>query len=265
MSEVSFGAGATPVETSAPETATETQAPQSQSTAVARPLGGDYVPCFRDIILPSVQIAHPVGDIGKTHPHGSIVFNNRVRLYVPPEIDVAAGKIIRPATPPAVVTFLGFETPQFVEKVAGGARGLALKTEQAVTAAGGTLDYNEWQLKKASGMKYFNTSSRALVAIERPESAPDDDTVFVHEVNGKKYTLGFWTFKAGAYTAVCKRVVFAAKLSGCLQKGYPSFSFQLSTKLNSFDGGNSAWMPVAVPCKASTPEFLAFVKEVLQG
>lgn len=266
MSEVSFGPGSTPVETPAPETAQE-QSPttQSQSTAVARPLQGDFVPAFRDVILPSVQIAHPVGEIGKTHPHGSIVFNNRVRLYVPPDVDIAAGVVKRPATPPATITFLGFETPQYVEKVAGGARGLTLKTEQAVTAAGGTLDYGEWQLKKSAGIKYFQPSSRALVAIEKPDSEPDDDTVFVHAVDGKKYTLGFWTFKAGAYTAVCKRVVFAAKLSGCLQKGYPTFSFSLSTKLNSFDGGNSAWMPVAVPCRASTPAFLDFVKQVLQG
>ncbi len=259
MSEVNFGSGSTPVETAAPE-------PQpQQSQALAKPLLGDFLPAFRDVILPSVQIAHPVGEIGKTHPHGSIVYDNRVRLYVPAEIDLAAGKVVRAGTPPTIVTFLGFEQPKFAEKVPGGVRGITVNTEQAVTASGGTLDYGEWQLKKPSGMKYFQSTVRSMVAIQRPEQLPDDGTTFVHEVNGLKYTLAFWTFKAGAYTAVCRKVVFAAKLTGCLQKGYPTFSFAMSTRFNSYDSGNSSWVPVAIANKSSTPEFLEFVKKVLLG
>jgi len=267
MSEVSFGAGQTPVENQAApaEPTGEQQQNQGQNQALTRPLLGDFLPAFRDVILPSLQIAHPVGEIGKTFTHGSLVYNARTPLYVPPDIDLSTGTVRRAATPPVSITFLGFEQPQYAEKVAGGARGMLLKTEQAVTNAGGTLDYQEWQLKKGQGMKYFVPTVKAMVAIQRPEALPDDGTVFVHEVNGVKYTLAFWTLKAGAYTAVCKRVVFAAKLTGCLQKGYPTFSFAISTKLNNYDGGNSAWMPVAVPNKPSTPEFLAFVKQVLQG
>lgn len=266
MGEVNFGSGATPVDAPATETqSAQTEQSQQTSQALTRPLMGDFLPAFRDVILPSLQIAHPVGEIGKTFTHGSLVYNARSPLYVPPDIDLSTGTVRRAATPPVAITFLGFEQPQYAEKIAGGARGLLVRTEQAVTAAGGTLDYSEWQLKKSQGMKYFVPTVKAMVAIQRPEQLPDDGTTFVHEINGLKYTLAFWTLKAGAYTAVCKRVVFAAKLTGCLQKGYPTFSFAVSTKLNSFDGGNSAWMPVAVPFKASTPEFLDFVKTVLNG
>jgi hypothetical protein len=270
MSEVNFGAGATPVETAAPETAAvpqnESQVPDTTGAgAVARPLAADYIPGFRDVILPALNIAHPVGEIGKTFPHGSIVYDNRVVLFAPPDIDTATGTVRRAALPPCIVTFLGIETPRYAEKVAGGARGIVVNTEQAVTASGGTLDYGEWSLKKAQGMKYFVPTVRAMVAIQRPEHVADDGALFVHEVNGLKYALAFWSFKASAYTAACKRVVFPAKLTGCLQKGYPAFSFAASTKLTPFQGGNFAWLPVLVPAKASTPEFLAFADKVLKG
>jgi hypothetical protein len=226
---------------------------------------GDFLPAFRDVILPSLQIAHPVGEVGRSHIHGSVVYDGRVHLYEPADIDMSTGTVRRPATKPFTVTFLGFETPSYREKVKGGLGGLLVKTEQQVTAAGGTLDYQEWELKKASGMKYFEPTTKAMVAIERPEHLPDDDSIFVHEVNGLKYTLAFWTFKASAYTAACKRVLFTAKLTGCLQKGYPTFSFSASTRLTPFRNGNAAWLPVLVPNKPSTPEFLDFVKRVLQG
>lgn len=262
MSEVNFGSGATPVDAAPTAEQDASKLPaQNTTTAVARPIQGDFIPAFRDVILPSLQIAHPVGEIGKTFVHGSLVYNARTPLYVPPDINLATGEVKRVATKPVNITFLGFEQPRFAEKVAGGARGIEVRTEQEVTAAGGTLDYNEWKLKQC---KYFNPVVRAMVAIERPETIEDDGTVFVHEINGLKYTLAFWTLKAGAYTAVCKRVVFAAKLTGCLQRGYPTFSFAVSTKLNTY-GANSAWMPVAVPNKASTPEFLEFTKAVLNG
>lgn len=270
MSEVVFGIGSTPVETAAPETAA---APQNESQvpaptnagALSSPLSASYIPGFRDVILPSLQIAHPVGEIGKTHPHGSVVYDNRILFYCPPDIDAATGTVRRAALPPFIVTFLGFEQPKFAEKVAGGARGIVVTSEQAVTACGGTLDYAEWELKKSSGMKLFVPTTRAMAAIERPASVPDDGAIFVHEINGLKYTLAFWAFKASAYTAACKRVVFPAKLTGCLQKGYPSFSFAASTKLTPFRNGSSAWLPSLIPCKASTPEMLAFASKVLNG
>jgi hypothetical protein len=266
MSEVNFGSGSTPVDAPASEQQNaQNDAQQTQSQAVARPVLESYTPTLAHIILPSLQLAHPVGEVGKTHPHGAIVYDNRIELYAPAEIDAAAGVIKRPATPPVIVTVLAVEQPEYTEKVAGGKRGLTVKTEEAVTACGGTLDYNEWQLKKSTGMKYFVPKTRLMLAIERPERLSDDGSLFVHEVDGKKYTLAFFTVKAGAYTAVCKRVVFPAKITGCLMRGYPAFSFALSTRLNSYDSGNSSWVPVLVPNKASSESFLKFAQQVLQG
>ena len=263
MATVEFGAGQTPVENTA--SPAEPQAEQAQTQALARPFSVDYIPTFKNVILPSLNIAHPVGDIGKVHTHGSIVFDNRIKLFEPADIDLNSGTVKRPSTGPFTVTFLGFETPSYLEKVKGGFGGLRVATEQEVRAAGGTLDYKEWELKKASGMKYFEPTTKSMVVIERPAHLPDDGSLFVHEINGLKYTLAFWTFKATGYTAACSRVLFPARLTGCLQRGYETFSFSASAKLTPFRNGNSSWLPVLVPNKPSTPEFLAFAKQVLQG
>lgn len=194
------------------------------------------------------------------------MYDQRLVLFRPAVFDAAAGVIKEKGTGPFNVTFFAFETPVFTEKVAGGKRGLTVRTEQQVTAAGGTLDYNEWELKKSSGMKLFVPLTRAMVAVERPEHIADDNRVFVHKVGDKKYTLAFWSFKAGAYTAALKRVIFPAKLSGCLMTGgYPAFSFSASAKLTPYSTGTEAWMPQLVANAPSTPEMLAFVTQVLKG
>lgn len=262
MAEVSFGAGATPV--------TEEPTPQTEqtntSTAVDRPAVPDFIPSFKDIILPSVNTSHPVGDLGRQFTnHGSLIFDQRIVLYRPTLFDPSTQAVKEAGTKPFGVTFFAFENPVFVEKVKFGQRGLTLKTEAAVEAAGGTLDYATWELKQASGLKYFQPKSRAMVAIERPEHLPDDGTVFVHEVNGKKFTLGFWSFKGADYTAALKKVIFPAKISGCLLKGYPTFSFLASSKLQRYQTGTQSWVPSLVPNAPSTPEMLAFVKQVLLG
>jgi hypothetical protein len=162
---------------------------------------------------------------------------------------------------------MGFRPTRYVEKVTGGARGLIVNTEDEVRAAGGTLDYKEWNLKKASGMKRFEVLAEALVAIERPEHVADDETVFVYPVTDgdktRKFALALWAMKGTAYTAAAKRVFFTNRAVGCLRKGYPTRSFQLSTRFESFDNGNGAWVPVALPGAESTPGFMEFARAIL--
>jgi hypothetical protein len=47
--------------------------------------------------------------------------------------------------------------------------------------------------------------------------------------------------------------------------GYPTWSYAVSTKEKSFPNGNASWVPVIVPNKKSSPAFLEFAREVLQG
>lgn len=229
----------------------------------SRLLLGDLLPSFEDIIIPRLNIVQNMGELKDTFELGSLIYDQNTVLFVPPKQD-KAGAVVRQATPPVNMVVLGFRPTRYVEKTSGGARGLIVSTPAEVTANGGTTDYKEWKLKEKAGMKLFQPLADALVAIERPESVADDDTVFLYEVEGKKYTLALWGMKGAVYTAAAKKVFFTARRMGVLAKGgYPSFGYAVTTKLESWQTGNQAWVPVCVPTKATSPAFLAWVKGVL--
>jgi len=139
-------------------------------------------------------------------------------------------------------------------------------TEEQGRAAGGTLDYNEWRLKASSGMKRFEYMADALVAIQRPEIVADDDTIFVYPVEDKKFALAIWSLKGSAYTAACKRVFFTARSMGCLRGGYPTYSYVVTTRSEPTpDKSSTYFVPVCLPSKKSSPEFLNWVATVLQA
>lgn len=224
---------------------------------------GDKIPDFDDIILPRLNIVQNMGDLKDSFPLGALVFNQSTVVFTPPKVNAKTSVVEQAATAPVSLVCLGFRPTRFVEKVAGGGRGLIVKTEEEVRANGGTLDYNEWNLKKTDGMKRFEPLAEALVAIERPEIVADDDTVFVYPVDGKKYALALWGMKGTAYTAAAKRVFFTGRAMGCLRDGYPSRSFALTTRWQKFSETNAAWVPVLIPGQPSTPELLAWVTGVL--
>lgn len=230
---------------------------------------GDKLPEFKDIILPRLNIVQNIGELVKAFPRGAIVFNQRTVLFtapILPVIDQATGNATvagTPASPPINIVCLGFRPTRYAEKVPGGGRGIIVNTEAEVRANGGTLDYTEHKLKAKDGMKRFEYLAEAMLAIERPDSIADDGTVFVFPVDGKKYALALWAMKGTAYTAAAKRVFFTERQVGCLQKGYPSRSFSMTTRLENYPGGNSAWIPVLIPGKESSPEFLRWVDKVL--
>jgi hypothetical protein len=230
---------------------------------------GDSLPGFSDIILPRLNIVQGVGLLKDSFPQGSIIYNQDFPLFTLPTnpiIDPATGNVLapaRPATAPINMTVIGFRPTRFVENVKGGARGIICNTESDVRAAGGTLDYNEFKLKEASGMKRFDTLAEAFVIIRRPEHVKDDDTRFTFLVDGNKYALALWAMKGTAYTHAAKRVFFTARKMGCLQKGgYPSWNYSISTRPETRNG-NTYFVPVCIPNSPNTPQFLAFVRYLL--
>jgi hypothetical protein len=200
--EVQFGANqtaateATPVTdniaqpTPAPSPVpTPTPAPEPQLPAVREnPIAMDWIPDFKDIIVPHINIVQNIGGLTDTFESGQLVYNQATILFTPPK--VVNGAVTRAGSPPVSITVLGFRKPRFIEKVVGGIKGMLVETENAVRAAGGTLDYQEWNLKKSAGMKLFGPMADAFVAIQRPEDCADDETVFGYEIDGLKYTLG---------------------------------------------------------------------------
>ena len=243
-------------------------APASQVPAVTGPVLGDKLPEFKDIILPRVSLVQNIGKATESFESGTLTFNGQVELFVPGKVNAATATLERPSTAPVIITVLGFKPTRYYEKVAweGGqaSRGAIVDTEAAIRTAGGTLDYNEWNLKKKDGMKRFEPGVDAMVAIERPEIANKNDSDFTFEVDGKRYALALWTFKGSIYTAAAKRVFFTARLIGCLKAGgYPSWSYAITTKEESWSGGVKSWVPVCVPNQRSTPAFLDFAKSIL--
>lgn len=226
----------------------------------------DHVPGISEIILPRINLVQGVGGLKDSFQVGAIVHNQTTVLYTPPVINVKTSTIEKAGTAPLVITVLNFRKTQFTEKVAGGARGLLCNTEVEVRAAGGTIDYKEWALKQKDGMKRFEYLATALIAIERPEIAADDDTIFVYPVDGKKYALALWGMKGSAYTRAAKAVFFTARNLGCLRAGYPAHSFNLTTRLEPTPDKVSTYIvPVALPNKKNSPEFLAWVCTVLEA
>lgn len=251
----------------APGAAFLAPAVRNQNTALG-PSGivlGDRLPSFEEIILPRLNIVQNIGKLKDSFDNGALVLNQQDALFIPPLVNAKTGIVEREATPPVTLTVLGFRPTRYCEKVPGGGKGIIVNTEAEVRNNGGTLDYAEWNLKKAAGMKRFEPMADALVAIEKPASFPDDDTAFVYEVDGKKLALALWAMRGTAYTAAAKRVFFTARAVGCLRGGYPTRQYTIATREETYDSGNKAWIPVCLPAGKTTPVFMDFVRSVLQA
>lgn len=284
--EVSFGANQTPVN-QADETAATLKAnalesqegqkfssPAALAMAVVPGVGlpanndsagfltGDFLPGFKDIILPRIGIVQGMSQMKDSFAQGAIVFDQKLELFRMPVIDKATGNVKTPGTPPVQITIVGFRPTRFVEKIAGGGRGQLVNSEAEVRAVGGTLDYNEFKLKEASGMKRFETLAEAFILIKRPEHVADDGSVFTFPVGGASYALALWGMKGSSYTQCAKKVFFTARKMGCLSKGYSTWSYGLSTRTATFDG-NTYFVPVALPNAPTTPEVSSFITAIL--
>lgn len=266
--------------TACPAPASQLPVVRNPNTSIA-PAGmvlGDKIPEMKEIILPRLNIVQNIGDLKDTFAPGSLVYDQKVELFTPPIIK--DGVVKREPLPPVTLLVLGFRPTRYVEKVEGGGRGMIVDSEDLVRANGGTLDFNEWKSKKAAGMKRFECLAEALIAIQRPAhlvakgSKPEDpDPVFTYDIdeliNGKpgprKFALGLWGLKGTSYT-VAKRAFFTARAMGCLKRGgYPSYVFAVTSKEESYPGGNKAWIPVCIPTGPTDESLLEFARQVLQG
>lgn len=255
--------------TATPATTAVIPAPVAGPVAVAAPsssglLLGDFIPAFEDIIIPRVNIVQNMGELKDTFELGSLVYDQKAVLFVPPRLK--DGAVVRAATAPVNMVVIGFRPTRYVEKTTGGARGLIVKNVAEVASNGGTTDYQEWKLKEKSGCKLFQPLVDAFIAVERPADYPDDDTVFNYPVGDRKFALALWAMKGAVYTAAAKKVFFTARKMGILRKGgYPSYEYAVTTKEETYGTGNKAWVPVCIATKPTTPEFLEFVRNALEA
>jgi len=250
----------------APSTAVAVSLPAGSLPAERRAILSDKLPSFREVILPRLNIVHNTGGLKDSFTPGSLVFNQNTVLYTPGKVDPKTGNAIQVATPPVKLWLVGIISDRFAEKIQGGFGGQIVESEADVRNAGGTLDYNEWKLKRGSGMKRFEPLTDLLIVIERPAMVADTGTVFNFDVEGKKLALAAWAVKGGAYTRAMKRVFNYHRLAGILQGGFPTWSFYVGTCAESFktEGGESAsaWMPVVVPAEKTSGAMLGFIYNI---
>jgi hypothetical protein len=271
--EVSFGPNETPAVdvqasvTSTPATPTPTPtptpapAPAGAVMPASRRLLGDDLPDLKEIILPRLNIVQNIGKLQEEFEPGTLVYNQNIILFSPASAKKGAS---HPASPPLNITVFGFKPTRYCEKVEGGGRGIIVDTEDEVRSNGGTLDYGEWKAKKASGMKRFEILKDAMLAIRRPEGVDPDGATFTYEVEGQFYTLAMWALHGVCYTAAYKRVFGPSRVTGCLTKGgYPSWNYSLTVREETYPNGNKAWVPVCIPGRKNTDEFLNFVASVI--
>lgn len=253
------GCCAAPGVSSLPAPAETLSVPAVRSSIVSR----DDLPGFRDVKFPRLNIVQNLGELKNTFAPGEIVFGQQTVLFTPPDIDGKTGNITKPGTPPVIVTVLGITQKRFGEIVVGGMGGSIVNTEAEVRAAGGTLDYREWELKKASGMKRFSPMVDVLVVIRRPECVANDGNVFGFDVESNQYALALWSLFKTSYTEAYKSVLAFQRLAGVLKNGYPTHSFALSTREKSYPGNKLAWIPILLPNAKSSSAFMDFVNQII--
>lgn len=229
------------------ETKVEATKSECQVPAPYRPVLGDYLPGMADMRLPRLNVVHGVGELKDEYPVGAIVYNNALAIYEP-----ALGK--KEATPPVELVVLGWNPLRYAEQVPGGGRGMLVNTPDEVRSAGGTLDYNEWILKRKDGMRRFQILAEAVVLIKQPEHLAAEEAQFPFVIDGHRWALGVWALKGTAYTNGAK-VIFTARRMGCCIDGYPTCSWYVKTSNMPFKtkGDNGEPIQTSVPVPAFTP------------
>lgn len=211
---------------------------------------------FSEIQLPRLNLVYGVGDLSTIYNPGEWVLNGNLVLHVPANpVKKVAG------FPPVNLTVLGFKKRQYVEKKSGGERGNMFNSTAEVVAAGGTLDYKEAESTKKA---LYHTLATALILIEKPAHIFDEDRlIFSHECEGRFYSLALFGMKSTVYTHAAKKI-FTAKKLGHLKGGYPTFSWNLTTKFES-KYEQPTPIPILTAGVKNTPAFAEFVKEVLSS
>lgn len=233
------------------------------STALERPssfIVNDEEIGLDDVILPRINIVQKVGDLSNQFTPGDIVLNRNLVIHEPANPQKKAE-----GTGPLKIIVLGFRPKKFVEKVAGGDKGLLLDSEQEIVAHNGTLSWREWQqsveAQQAGGppaKRYFQTLATAVLLIEKPASITDDIS-FPHEIAGKHYAMALWSMKGTAYTHGAMVLHSAVRLG---RKSYPSQVWSLTTKLEAA-GQNFAHVPLLKPTERTSPELLSYVQSII--
>jgi hypothetical protein len=259
MSEVNFTEQAEATQEKVRELSEASAKPAVENNLPAKynPVISDFIPAFKDLRLPRLNIVHGIGKLKDTFTVGGLVYNGQFELYVPKR-----GK--NEATPPVETVILGWLPLRYAEKTTEG-RGMLVSTEEEVRRAGGTLDWNEWKLKEESGMRYFSPLMEAVVLVRQPEFLKDDDANFPFVIDDVRYLLALLPMKGMTYNNTAKGL-FTLRQVGCLrERGYPSYSFSVTVEWKGTTGDRGSFIPFFKPLRKTSDAFQKYALDLING
>lgn len=196
---------------------------------------------IKDIIIPRLSLVQRVGDLSTKFPPESIVLDRDLVL-----------------AQPVSLVLLGFLPDRYVEKVEGGVGGQVWNTEAEVHNSGGTLDYNE---SKRTNKVLYQTLATALILVKQPVPGTNDHK-FPLVMDNARWVLAQWGMKGSSYTKGAKVFRTARSRIGWLSKGYVAGLWSLKSKLEKYDTGNVAVVPVPEAAGFTSPEFQEWAKHL---
>jgi hypothetical protein len=231
-------------------------------TAVARAPSrkfGDFIPSFANMRLPRVNLVQGIGELSETFEPGQIVYKGATVLYDP------GIKKPEDRTDPLEVVILGMLPFRYVEKRDGG-HGEIVDTLEEVADLKGTIDWNEWNLKKAGGVLLFETLAEFILAIKQPKHLPKAVQSFPFKVDDARYALGIWGMKGSAFNNCAKVTIFPDRAMGCTREfGYPSHSYLASSRTKKFGNGKTSWIPSWKEHLPTSEAFLKFAQSTIES
>lgn len=236
-------------------------APKEQTRAVVkhRPVINDYIPSFAEMRLPRINVVQNIGPLQEQFSPGEVVYRQTTILHTPERKG-------EKGTPPGEVVILGLLPKRWAERVAGGEKGRLVSSPEEARRAGGTTDYDEWKLKKESGLAYFEPLAEFIVLVKQPKHLQGTaDAVFPFKVDGDRFALGIWAMKSTAYNNCAKFIFTDRQIGPTLEGGYPSCLYRFHTWLKPFGAGKSSWVPKFEAIGPTSESFQKFAATVIAG
>ncbi len=170
---------------------------------------------MEDLVLPRVNLAQRVGELGEVFEPGTIVLGKSQAIGSPE----AATRTL----------FLGKLKTRYVTGPPKGKGMGEIVTEAEFRESGGTTSREE---AENSGAPLFQKLISFAIFVRKPDGEDDSQFPYVYDTAGEPdYLLGSWalariSFKGGSYINVAKPILSARKM-GKLSKGYSTQVFEL--------------------------------------
>lgn len=209
-----------------------------ESAPPASPYTDEYE--TQDIVIPRLNVAQKVGELGDIFEPGAVILNKEVVLPTP-----------------FLFVVVGALPKQFSEKIQGGALGRLLNSRQAVLDADGVFTKRE---AEATGKPLFQDLVTFDVLVERPAEFDDVSGLFSYEADGEFYAPARYTTKGSSYFSVGKKLL-SAKAMGSLKGGWSNGVWEFLPPVLTTFGPNKVFVPQVKAAGATSNELVGLCNQ----